>query len=153
MSYTSILVHVVWGTKNREPILTAEKRDALFAHIRQNARSKGIYIDTIGGYTDHVHCLISLGAEQNIARVVQLIKGESAFWSNKVGLIKPRLMWASYYFAGSVGYLSAGKVRDYVNRQVEHHSVIPFAKEYDELLLAFGIDGQKPGCNHASGDG
>ena len=61
MSYIKIMVHVVWGTKNREPVLISEKRKLLFDHIRTNAKTKGIYIDTLGGYTDHVHCLVSLG--------------------------------------------------------------------------------------------
>ena len=55
MSYVRIMVHAVWGTKGREPLLIKEKRDALFDHIRKNARAKDIYIDSIGGYVDHVH--------------------------------------------------------------------------------------------------
>jgi putative transposase len=140
MSYTTIIVHVVWATKNREPLLTDDKRGTLFSHIRQNARAKDIYIDTIGGYTDHVHCLISLGAEQSIAKVVQLIKGESSFWSNKEELIKPKLVWAADYFAASVSYSSIQKARDYINRQLDHHKQVSFIDEYEKFLTACGVD-------------
>lgn len=51
----------------------------MWQHIMDNARDKGIYIDFINGYTDHCHCLISLGSEQNISKIMQLIKGESAY--------------------------------------------------------------------------
>jgi REP element-mobilizing transposase RayT len=61
MSYIKIMVHAVWGTKQRQPILEKSKREILFEHIKKNAYSKGIYIDPLSGYTDHVHCLISLG--------------------------------------------------------------------------------------------
>ena len=143
MSYINIMVHVVWATKNREPLLIDDKRDTLFRHIRENARSKEIYIDTIGGHIEHVHCLISLGAEQSIAKVVQLIKGESAFWSNKERLINPKLEWAAYYFAASVSYSSVRKVRDYINRQTEHHREVSFAEEYEKFLIACGVDSDK----------
>ncbi|HTH54463.1 MAG TPA: transposase [Cyclobacteriaceae bacterium] len=107
MSYVRIMVHA----KGREPLLIKEKRDALFDHIRKNARAKDIYIDSIGGYVDHVHCLISLGGDQNIAKVIQLLKGESSFWANKEGMINPKLAWASDYFAASVSESAVVKVR------------------------------------------
>ena len=103
-------------------------------HIRQNARTKDIYIDTIGGYIDHVHCLISLGAEQSIAKVIQLLKGESSFWTNRQGLIKPKLEWADDYFVESVSKDSVQRVRDYINQQEEHHKKISFNEEYEKLL-------------------
>jgi putative transposase len=85
------MVHTAWGTKNRDPVLLKEKRDILFSHIQYNARIKEIFIDTIGGYQDHIHCLISLGSDQNIAKVMQLIKGESAFWANREKLFQHKL--------------------------------------------------------------
>ncbi len=120
MSYIKIMVHCVWGTKNRESILVSGQREELFKHIRENAITKEIYIDTIGGYNDHIHCLISLGAEQNISKVVQLMKGESSFWANKNKLFGLNLEWAEDYFAASVSESSLDKVRDYIKNQEEH---------------------------------
>ena len=67
MSYTKIWVHCVWTTKYREPLLIKKVREKFFTHIKENAADKGIYIDIVNGYTDHVHCLISLKRKQNIA--------------------------------------------------------------------------------------
>nr|WP_246151237.1 transposase [Adhaeribacter aerolatus] len=58
----------------------------MFRQIQENAKEKGIYIDFINGHIDHVHCLISLGISQNIATIMQQIKGESSFWINKNNL-------------------------------------------------------------------
>lgn len=91
MAHVKIWVHVVWGTKNHQPILTNDFRKKLFEHIRENARSKKLYIDFINGYLDHVHCLLALNADMSLAKVVQLIKGEAAYWSNKNSLTKPKL--------------------------------------------------------------
>lgn len=139
MSYVKLMVHAVWGTKNREPILLDDKRDFLFSHIQYNGRLKEIFIDTIGGYTDHVHCLISLGADQNISKIMQLIKGESSFWTNKEKLFPNKLYWAEDYFAASVSEASIDKVRFYINNQKEHHKKITFAQEYEQFITSYGF--------------
>ncbi len=64
MGYIKVWVHLVWTTKNREPILEDSIRKQVFAHIRENALQKDIYIDFINGYKEHVHCLLSLGSGQ-----------------------------------------------------------------------------------------
>jgi len=63
MPFYKIWIHLIWSTKNREPILQKEIRQRLFTHIRDNANAKGIYLDFINGHIEHVHTLISLGAE------------------------------------------------------------------------------------------
>ncbi len=79
MPFVKIWIHFVWSTKNREPLLTDEIRQKVFEQIRENARAKNIHLDFINGYIDHVHCLISLGTDQTIMKLMQLIKGESSF--------------------------------------------------------------------------
>jgi len=83
MSFVRIWIHLVFGTKNRVPFLTKDIREKVINHILDNASQKEVYIDFINGYKDHLHCLISLGSEKNIAKVVNLIKGESSYWINK----------------------------------------------------------------------
>lgn len=78
MSFVKIWVHLVFSTKNREPYLTTEIRTSLINHIKSNAKEKDIYIKAVNGWTEHLHCLIFLGKEQNVAKVAMLIKGESA---------------------------------------------------------------------------
>ena len=88
MPWVRVWIHFVWSTKNREPYLDDEIRQEVFAHIRKNARAKNTHIDSINGHVDHVHCLVSLGTDQTIEKIMQLIKGESSFWINKSGLCK-----------------------------------------------------------------
>jgi len=102
MPWIKVWIHFVWSTKDHEPYLTEEIRQTVFQHIRENAKLKGIYIDYINGYVDHVHCLISLGADQTIEKVMQLIKGESSFWINKNNLTRFKFAWQDEYFAASV---------------------------------------------------
>lgn len=73
MSYVRIWVHVVFTTKNHATTSAKEIRDRLIAPIKQDCAAKGILLDSIGGWTDHLHLLISLGREHNIAKVMMLI--------------------------------------------------------------------------------
>ena len=137
MAFVKIWVHAVWGTKNRKPVLTKEIRELLFKHIFENAKSKQIHIDCINGYSDHVHCLLSLNPDISIAKVMQLIKGESAYWANKNNLIPLKFEWADEYFAASVSESMLDKVRNYIRDQEEHHKKVTFMEEYEKFMSSY----------------
>jgi len=135
MSFTKIYVHIVFSTLNRIPLLNStELRVMVWKHIKENASSKGIYLDMINGYSDHCHCLISLGSNQNIEKIMQLIKGESSFWINKNQLTKAKFAWQDEYFAVSVSESMIESVRNYIKNQEIHHKKKSFADEYQEFI-------------------
>jgi REP element-mobilizing transposase RayT len=141
MPFIKAWVHYVWATKNREPVLTDSIRQILFSHIRANAKEKGIYIDRINGYIEHVHCLVSLSSNQTIEKVAQLLKGESSFWFNHQSGISPTpLYWQNDYFAVSVSESGVDKVRAYIDNQEEHHKKKTFAQEYNEFISKYGFE-------------
>ncbi|HEX5171473.1 MAG TPA: IS200/IS605 family transposase [Cyclobacteriaceae bacterium] len=137
MSFVKVMIHAVWGTKNREPFLTHEIRAQVIEHILQNARSKQIYIDSLNGHVEHLHCLFGLNADITLSKAMQLIKGESAFWINKNRLTRHKFEWADEYFAVSVSESMIDKVRTYIQRQEEHHSRIAFIDEYEEFIRKY----------------
>jgi REP element-mobilizing transposase RayT len=108
-------------------------------HIRENAKEKGIYIDLINGHIDHLHCLVSLGADQTIQKIMQLIKGESSFWINHHVLIQEKFEWQEEYFAVSVSESQLKRVRNYILNQETHHQIMTFQEEYDEFILKYGF--------------
>ena len=114
-------------------------RNRVFDHIRQNAREKGIRIDFINGYVEHVHCLISLGTDQTIENVMRLIKGESSHWINKNKLTKARFNWQDEYFVVSVNENSLESVRRYIASQEAHHEKVSFDDEFEGFLLRAGF--------------
>src|SRR5688572_20592185 len=135
MPWAKVWIHFVWSTKNRQPLLSDEIRLKVFQHIRQNAGEKGIIVDFIGGYVDHVHCLVSLGTDQTIEKIIQLIKGESSFWINKNKLCKEKFEWQDEYFAVSVSESVVDKVREYIKKQEEHHRKQTFKDEFEIFLV------------------
>lgn len=138
MSYVRIWIHTVFSTKNRDPILDKESLNILCIHIRGNCREKGIYIDHINGHYDHIHVLISLDKKQNIADVMQQIKGESSFWMNKEKILKNKLAWQDDYFTVSIGQSQVEAVRNYIAGQEEHHRKKTFTEEVDEFMKKYG---------------
>jgi REP element-mobilizing transposase RayT len=121
MSYVKIWIHAVWATKNREPFLSKQLRRELFPHIIEYAKTKNIYITCMNGYTDHVHCLFAVHPEQNIAKIIKLMKGESSFWINRNQLCSSRFEWQNEYSAFSVSESKLSKIKNYIRNQEKHH--------------------------------
>ena len=140
MPFVKIWLHVVFSTKDREKYLTDNVRNKVINHILENAKLKGIFIDTIGGYKEHLHCLISLGTEQNVAKIINLIKGESSYWMNKNKITQKKFEWADEYFAASVSESQINTIRNYIKKQVDHHRKKNYSEEYDEFIKKYGFN-------------
>lgn len=141
MPFIKIYIHLVFSTTNRIPFLnTTELRVNVWKHIKENASKKGIFLDMINGFSDHCHCLISLGSHQNIEKIVQLIKGESSYWINKNQLTKEKFSWQDEYFAVSISESMVESVRNYIKRQEHHHQKKSFAEEYKEFVEKYNFE-------------
>ena len=69
MSWVRIWVHVVLSTKDGYPFINSSNlRITIFKHIKENAKMKDNWIDCFNGYSDHVHCLISLNKDTSISK-------------------------------------------------------------------------------------
>ncbi len=139
MPHVKVWVHFVWTTKNRYPYLTDDIRGRVFQHIRENAKEKGIFLDHINGYLEHVHCLISLGTSQTISDIVKLIKGESSHWINENNLTRTKFRWQHEYFAVGVCESILDKTRDYIRNQEQHHRAKSFQDEFDLMIKKYGF--------------
>jgi REP element-mobilizing transposase RayT len=137
MPFTKILIHAVWATKDRKPLMNKENKDALCQHIREYAKSKSIYLLNVNGWLDHLHCLISMSSDQNIATVMGLIKGESSFWANKNLNFTEKFGWQDDYFAVSIGESQLQILNNYIDNQEEHHKKKTFQQEYEEFIKKY----------------
>ena len=140
MAYTKVYIHLVWTTSKRIQFLRKEIRQSVFDHIYSYGKEKGIYIDQINGYTEHVHCLLGLKAEQRISQIMQLLKGESAYWINRNNLTKGKFKWQKEYYAVSVGVRQLNIVRGYIKNQEKHHQKKTLEKELDAFKEVYNID-------------
>ncbi|UCE08423.1 MAG: IS200/IS605 family transposase [bacterium] len=140
MPYIKIWIHLIWTTKNRYPFIKKQIRSQVISHIRENAKKKYIHLDFINAVEEHVHSLISLNADQSIAKVAQLLKGESSHWINKNKLTPTEFGWQDEYIAVSVSHSIVNKVREYIKNQEEHHRKKSFEEEYQLFLKKYGFD-------------
>lgn len=140
MPFIKVYIHFVWSTKNRFPFLnTIELREKMWKHIKENGKEKGVFIDFVNGYNDHCHCLVSLKSDQTIQKVIQMIKGESAFWFNNQNFILEKFGWQDEYFAVSVSESMIENVRNYIRNQETHHSKKSFDDEYNKMIDVYGF--------------
>ena len=145
MPYTNVMLHYIWATTNRMPIISKELKPVLLDHIKENSIKKEIHIDCFNCVEDHIHLLISLGTEQTIAKVAMLIKGESSLWVNQQKIIFSKFEWQDDYIAISVSQSAISRVQGYIGNQEEHHRKVTFAQEYDEFLKAHGFSARSFG--------
>ena len=135
MPFIRIWVHLVWATKNRANLIKSDIKKILIDHIKENAKTKNIWLDSINCVSDHIHLLVSMSAEQSISKIAMLIKGESSYWMNKQKLIRERFEWQEEYYTVSVGESALNSVRKYIANQEEHHREKSFDEEYESLAI------------------
>ncbi len=140
-SFTKIYIHLVWSTKERQPLLHRDARPAIRHHVLEYASSKRIFIRCLNLQIDHVHASLSLLSNQCVDDLVRLLKGESSHWINHQNVIGPKFSWQRGYGAFSIspGHLNA--VESYIRNQDEHHRKKSFGQEFTTLLGKYGYAG------------
>lgn len=130
-SYLAVYLHIVFSTKGRLPLITPEVQKPLWRYLAGIARNHGMKALAIGGMRDHVHLLVSFGAETSVARAVNLLKANSSRWLR--GQL-PKFGWQEGYAAFSVTTSGLESVSRYIEEQPRHHSRRDFQQEYLALL-------------------
>ena len=138
-SYICCLIHVVFSTAERRPLLHEHVQQRLHAYIGGIARENGMAALAVGGVADHVHALLSLSRTITAAKAVQLLKAGSSKWLKESCEGLRGFAWQEGYAAFSVSLSQRNKVADYILHQPEHHKRMSFAEEFSRLLRAHGI--------------
>ena len=139
-SLSSILIHLIFSTKNREPFLTPEIDAELYPYIASIFKATKLRALIINGTTDHLHTLLSLSRTVTIADLVEEVKTESSKWIKTKGKEFRNFHWQSGYGALSIGQSQVGSVKRYIARQKEHHRRVTFQDEYRNFLKAYDIE-------------
>ena len=139
-SYTSIFIHIIFSTHNREPLLQSAFRERLFAYMGGIAGENKIKAISIGGTMDHVHMLTLIPASMPIAKAVQLIKGGSSKWLHENIIPLKNFAWQEGYGAFSISASQLSEVISYIDGQEEHHRIKTFQEEYLSFLNKYNIE-------------
>ncbi|QKK09606.1 MAG: IS200/IS605 family transposase [Planctomycetota bacterium] len=138
-TYVSILLHVIFSTKLRAPLITPSIEPDLHAYIGGVCKSNSCVLLAANGTTDHVHLLISLGKTVSISELMLQVKRDSSTWIKSQGQEFAGFRWQEGYGAFSIGQSQVDAVRRYIAGQKEHHKTVPFRDELIEFLRRYEI--------------
>ena len=131
-TYTSLLYHLVFATRNREPLIPSAWRARWHDYLGGTVRGLGALPQGVGGVADHVHLLVALKPTHCLSDFVRELKKASSLWvADTTG--GPAFHWQEGYAAFTVSASARASVRDYIARQEAHHRV----KTFREELVAF----------------
>jgi REP element-mobilizing transposase RayT len=139
-SLAKVYLHVVFSTKNREPMLAEEWRDELFRVLGGTANSLGCQSLIVGGVADHIHMLFVLARTLSIADAVGKLKSTSSTWINQSGKLRGHFQWQAGYSVFSVSQSNVQAVREYILHQPEHHATQSFQDELRDWLKAYELE-------------
>jgi putative transposase len=138
-SYSNLLTHIVYSTKNRKPLIDQELESRLFPYFGGILRQLGGKLYIVNGAEDHVHLLAELPPSLAVAEAIGKIKGSSTHWIHESFPERSVFAWQRGYAAFSVSKSNASKVARYIERQKTHHRKQSFEEEFVQLLRRHGV--------------
>jgi len=138
MSYTNLLYHIVYATKQRAPLITNRLRPRLHEYLGGTVRGLGGIAIEVNGTSDHVHVLAKLRPTMSISDFMSKLKSGSSGWAKRQ--TSGRFGWQARFGAFTVSESQVERVRLYVRNQEEHHRKVSFDEEFRSLLRAHNID-------------
>ena len=138
-THLSLHVHVVFGTKRRQPLIDSTWQDRLHAVLGGIVRRLGVVNEAIGGTADHVHLLIGVSATHRLADLLRDLKRGSSQWVHEE-IKLASFAWQDGYGAFSVDARDRLKICSYIANQAEHHRARTFREEYMALLRRSGLE-------------
>lgn len=139
-TFTNLLVHLIFSTKHRAPLITSDLRERLFEYIGGIIRKEGGTLLEIGGVPDHIHLLARFKADRSVAAMTRDIKSSSTKWIREEFPRRSEFAWQVGYGAFSVSESQAAVVRRYIRNQEAHHARLSFKDELIGLLRRNGIE-------------
>ena len=121
--YSEINLHMVWHTKNNNPVLVDSIEERLHRHLEHETRNtKGVFFHAVNGTENHIHLVASIPPSLLISEWIGKLKGGSSFYINHEIANRKLLDWQEGYGVVSFGTKDLKWVIDYVKNQKKHHA-------------------------------
>jgi REP element-mobilizing transposase RayT len=136
-SLANILIHAIWSTKERRPLISDDVRAELhgyMAGILKNLESTALSINSV---SDHVHILCQLSKNLAACKMLEEVKKSSSKWMKEQSV--PQFTWQSGYGVFSVSQSNVDAVRKYIESQAEHHKKRDFKAEFREVCKRYNV--------------
>jgi putative transposase len=139
-TYTNLLYHIVFSTKDRIPFIEPSVRNDLHSYLGGIVRDAGGIALEIGGVADHVHLLVKLPPKVALSDFMRELKSGSSKWMNEQKMKLRKFAWQDGYAAFTVSKSQAPAVRKYIKNQERHHQRVGFQEEFVQLLRRHEIE-------------
>lgn len=139
-SYTNLIYHLVFSTKDRRPLITPDRQDRLYDYIGGIIRGLGGISLSINGMDEHAHVLTKLRPDKAVSDVLRDLKSNSSGWMHDVFPEAADFAWQRGYGAFTVSGSQISAVQKYIADQKIHHSKQSFEDEFVGLLIKNEID-------------
>ncbi|MBL8205281.1 MAG: IS200/IS605 family transposase [Blastocatellia bacterium] len=139
-SYTNLIYHIIFSTKDRRPIITDAYQSRLYDYLSGTIRGLGGISLALNGMEDHVHLLAKLRPDKSVSDVLRDLKANASGWMHDVFPALEDFSWQRGYGAFTVSQSHVEKVREYIAAQQEHHRKQSFRDEFIRFLRANGVE-------------
>ncbi len=138
-SLSNILLHIVFSTKERRPLIRPDIEPELYRYLASVCRACDCPAHEIGGTADHVHLACTLSRTISVSDLLEEIKKRSSKWMKTKGAPYRSFSWQRGYGAFSIGQSQLAAARRYIARQKEHHKTHDFREEFGTLLKRYRV--------------
>jgi putative transposase len=123
MPYCQLFYHLVWATKRRQPLLTAEVEPEIHGYLRSKAIGLEAVVYALNGVADHVHLVVSIPPKVAVATFVGQVKAVASTHFNVAHRARGvKFAWQEEYGAFSFDAKRLPNLIAYVERQKQHHA-------------------------------
>jgi REP element-mobilizing transposase RayT len=129
-SLANVVVHLVFSTKGRRPVIRDQERGQLHACITGILKNHDSQLIEINSVCDHIHILFAQSKNHAPAKIVEQIKTGSSTWIKTLDPSYLDFAWQTGYGEFSVSPMQVEVVREYIRKQPEHHQQEDFQSEY-----------------------
>ena len=133
-SYTNLLYHIVFATKDRRPLIKPDYEVRLYDYIGGTVRGLGGVSLELNGTEDHVHLLAKLRPDRALSDVLRELKANATGWMHNVFPSLRNFSWQRGYGAFTVSQSNVEAIRKYISRQKDHHRKVSFRDEFIQFL-------------------
>jgi REP element-mobilizing transposase RayT len=138
-TFTDLLTHLVFSTKDRVPLIREQLRTPLFPYMAGICRELGAHTYIINGPADHVHLLLTMPHTVAVSDFLRVLKANSSKWIREQ-FPREAFAWQIGYGAFSVSRSDFEDVEQYIRDQEKHHQKMDFKREFIALLKKHGLE-------------
>ncbi len=144
MSFTKSVYHIVFGTKNRKPIINIAHEKLVYKLLYDIINNQGGHIYRIGGMPDHIHILVDITSNKSLSEFVKELKQKSSYVIKRMSQFPQWEGWEEGYGAFTYSCNEIQSVVNYISNQKEHHKKVSFIEEYRNWLIEMGVSPDEP---------